>query len=158
MKKYTKYALAKLTQRVYKIGRKKYIKFCKTHQRSPLPLKQSTLRLFVTFLARSVAFKTIKLYLCTLKHYSVSHGYKNPVPSMHRLYILLEGIKRKLGAVGKRKPRFPITIHNLKQASWSKRFLELVILALIDTRLIRFVLVLPRQQQQQEFLIVKLKF
>ena len=115
MKKYTKYAPAKLTQRMYKTGCKRYIKFCKTHQRSLLPLKQSTLRLFVTFLARFVAFKTIKLYLCALKHYSVSHGYKNPVPSMHRLHILLQGIKKKLDAVGKRKPRFPITIHNLKQ-------------------------------------------
>ena len=115
MKNYTKYALAKSTQRVYKVGCKKYIKFCKMHQCSPLPPKQSTLCLFMTFLAQSVACKTIKLYLCALKHYSVSHGYKNPVPTMHRFHILLQGIKRKLGAVGKRKPRFLITIHNLKQ-------------------------------------------
>ena len=34
---------------------------------------------------------------------------------MHQLHILLQGIKRKLGAVGKRKPCFPITVHNLEQ-------------------------------------------
>ena len=45
----------------------------------------------------------------------MTHGYKNPVPSMHRLHILLQGIKRKLGAVGKRKLSFLITIHILKQ-------------------------------------------
>ena len=49
MKKYTKYALAKSTQLVYKIGHKKYIRCCKKYQHSPLPLKQSTLHLFVTF-------------------------------------------------------------------------------------------------------------
>ena len=80
-----------------------------------LPLCQSTLCLYVTYLARSLSFKSIKLYLCAVKQYALAHGYRDRLPNMHQLHFTLHGIKRKLGVMGHRKPCMPITIVLLKQ-------------------------------------------
>ena len=94
---------------------KKYGRFCKKYFFRRLPLRQSTICLYVTYLARSLSFKSIKLYLCAVKQYALAHGFRDHLPNMHQLHFTLCGIKRKLGATGQRKPCMPITIVLLKQ-------------------------------------------
>ena len=91
---------------------KKYTRFCRKYSFRQLPLHQSTLCLYVTYLARSLSFKSIKLYLCAVKQYALAHGFRDRLPKLH---FTLRGIKRKLGATGNRKPRMPVTIVLLKQ-------------------------------------------
>ena len=107
--------LAKSTRRVYGVALKKYKRFWRKYSFRQLPLHQSTLCLYFTYLARSLSFKSIKLYLCAVKQYALAHGFRDRLPNMHQLHFTLRGIKRKLGATGNRKPRMPITIVLLKQ-------------------------------------------
>ena len=69
---------------------------------------------FVTYLAQIVAYKTINLYLTAVKHYAICKGYLHDFQKMHQLHLLLRGTKRALGALGKRKPHFPVTIPKLR--------------------------------------------
>ena len=108
-------ALAKSTRRVHGVALKKYRRFCTKYFFRWLPLHQSTLCLYVTYLARSLSFKSIKLYLCAVKQYALAHRFTDCLPNMHQLHFTLHGIKRKLGATGHRKPCMTITIVLLKQ-------------------------------------------
>ena len=69
---------------------------------------------FVTYLAQIVAYKTINLYLTAVKHYAICKGYLHDFQKMHQLHLLLRGTKCALGALGKRKPHFPVTIPILR--------------------------------------------
>ena len=115
MRKLQGLALATSTKRVYKIGLRHYHKFCQRFGLSMLPLKQETLKLFVTYLAQIVAYKTINLYLTAVKHYAICKGYPHDFQKMHQLHLLLRGTKRALGDMGRRKPRFPVTIPILRK-------------------------------------------
>ena len=115
MKKLTNEALAKSTRRVYKVALRKYGNFCSAHWLQCFPLPQSTLHLYSTHLTNSLSYKSIKLYLAALKYFSLRKGYRDRFPKMHKLHLLLWGIKRRLSAVGTCKPRFPVTIPLLKR-------------------------------------------
>ena len=115
MRRFKRNALAKSARRVYGVALKKYTRFCRKYPFRQLPLHQSTLCLYVTYLASSLSFKSIKLYLCAVKQYALANGFRDRLPNMHQLHFTLRGIKRKLGATGNRKPRMPITIFLLKQ-------------------------------------------
>ena len=94
---------------------KKYRRFCRKYFFRRLPMHQSALCLHVTYLARSLSFKSIKLYLCAVKQYALGHGFRDRLPNMHQLHFTLRGIKRKFGATAHRKPCRPITIVLLTQ-------------------------------------------
>ena len=121
MRKLTNVALAKSTRRVYRVALKKYRNFCLAHQLQCFPLRQSTLRLYITYLSNSLSHKSIKLYFAALKYFSLRKGYRDQFPVMHRLHLLLRGIKCRLSAVGTCKPHFPITIPLLKRLRLSMR-------------------------------------
>ena len=80
-----------------------------------LPLNQSCLCLFITDLANSLSYKSINLYLCSVKYHAMAQGLRNRMQGMHQLHLTMRGIKRKLGVTGHRKPRIPISVVTLKQ-------------------------------------------
>ena len=121
MKKLTNEALAKSTRRVYKVALREYENFCSAHRLQCFPLRQSTLHLYSTHLTSSLSYKSIKLYLVALKYFSLRKGYRDQFPKMHKLHLLLRGIKCCLGAVSTRKPRFLVTIPLLKRLRSSIR-------------------------------------
>ena len=81
----------------------------------PYPLTQKVLMLYVTDLADSLSFKSIKLYLSVIKHRNIALGFKNSIHKIAQLHMLLCGIKRTLGNKGVKKKRQPITLPLLRQ-------------------------------------------
>ena len=114
MKAYQKASLTKFSRRTYRVGPRHYRKFCKSFRYTKFPPSQLTLRLFVTCIANTVSFKSIKLYLSAVKFKAAELGFRNNFHKMSQLHLLLRGIKRKLGSIGARKPRLPITPELLK--------------------------------------------
>ena len=115
MRKLPGLAIAPSMKRVYKVGLRHYRKFCHRYNLSMLPLRHPTLKLFVTYLAHRVAFKTINLYLSTIKHFALCKGYPHNFQKMPQLHLLLKGTKHALGATGKQKSRYPVTISILRK-------------------------------------------
>ena len=115
MRKFKQNTLAKSTRRVYEVGMQKYKRFCKTSGFQVLPLNQSCFYLFVTYLAKSLSYKSINLYLCGVKYHPMAQGFRNRMQGMHQLHLTMRGIKRKLGVTGHRKPRMPFSVVTFKQ-------------------------------------------
>ena len=107
-------ALAPSTRRTYNIGINKFYMFCKNFNCMPFPLNEEVLCLFVTNLAESVSFKTLKLYLSAVKFQNMELGFRDSMSKMTQLQLTLRGIKRTLGAHGSRKPRLPISIVTMR--------------------------------------------
>ena len=114
MKAYQKASLAKPSRRTYRVGLRHYEKFCKSFRYPQFPLSQLTLRLFVTHLANTVSFKSIKLYLSAVKFKAVELGFRDNFHKMSQLHLLLRRIKRKIGSSGTKKHRLLITPEVLK--------------------------------------------
>ena len=88
--------------------------FCKNFNCMPFPLNEEVLCLFVTNLAESVSFKTLKLYLSAVKFQNMELGFRDSMSKMTQLQLTLCGIKRTLGAHGSRKPCLPISIVTMR--------------------------------------------
>ncbi len=73
-----------------------------------LPANELLLTEFVTFLARSIKYSSIKIYLAAVRHYHIRHGFHLHMHKMLRLQLVLRGIKCSQG------DQMPITIHHLK--------------------------------------------
>ena len=73
---------------------------------------ESNVRLFATYLARSVSYATICTYLSSIRLQNIKLGFR-PTPEMPLLRLLLKGIKRAKGERAKPK-RKPITLSLLK--------------------------------------------
>ena len=108
-------SLAPSSHRVYRVGCRQYNNFCHRHNLLPYPLTQKVLMLYVTDLADSLSFKSIKLYLSAIKHRNIALGFKNSIHKMAQLHMLLRGIKRTLGNKGVKKKHQPITLPLLRQ-------------------------------------------
>lgn len=65
--------------------------------------------LFVTFLARSLKFGTIKNYLFGLRCFHIEQGLTDPTADKLLLHKMLRGVKRIQGQADK-KPKFPVTL------------------------------------------------
>ena len=81
----------------------------------PLPLLQHILQFYVTQLARTVSYRTIKVYLAGLQFHSNVMAYHIQLSNMQLLYYVLRGIRRAQGSHCHR-PRIPaITMQHLHQ-------------------------------------------
>ena len=114
MEKHQSAALAPSTGQVYQIGLRHYNHFCNASDIESFPFSQQGLRLFATHLARSMSYKTIKLYIAAIKFHNIELDFEDRVSQMQQLHILVRGIMRKLGTHGLRKPRLPITLLTMK--------------------------------------------
>ena len=81
---------------------------------------ESNVRLFATYLARSVSYATICTYLSSIRLQNIELGFR-PTPEMPLLRLLLKGIKRAKGERAKPK-RKPITLSLLKTLKSALRF------------------------------------
>ena len=112
-------AIAKKSRKTYDQGQSSYIQFCSEFNLCPYPLEEQTLRLFCTYLARTVSHSTILSYLSSIRLQNIEHGFK-PVDDMPLLKMVLRGIKREKGSRARPK-RSPITLNLLKNLKHSLR-------------------------------------
>ena len=112
-------AIAKKSRKTCDQGQSSYLVFCNEFNLCPYPLQESTLRLYCTYLARSLSHATVSTYLASIRMQNIELGFK-PVPEMPLLKHLLRGIKREKGARARPK-RSPITFELLKDLKNSLR-------------------------------------
>ena len=107
--------VAPSTLSAYKSGKMRYLAFCTSHHLSPLPLCESTLCHFISFLyLSSLSYQTIKLYLSSLRHMQIIHGLPDPsYSSFPLLTYTLRGIHRT-GSNHTRPKRLLITPDHLR--------------------------------------------
>lgn len=91
---YLKSSISTNTRATYRSGYLSFKIFCEATSVPTFPLTESTLQLFVTYLARRVKFATIKVYLCGVQYESVIRGFNTKIAHMGRLYYVLRGIRR----------------------------------------------------------------
>ena len=113
-------AIAPSTLRTYLVGQASYARFCQSFNLCRFPLLESTLRLFVTFLARSLSYASIKTYLAAVRYKNIELGFAADLQNMQLLNLLLRGVKRSKGE-HIRPLRLPITLPLLKVLKESLR-------------------------------------
>jgi hypothetical protein len=107
-------ALATNSFNTYRSGVNHYIKFCQFHNLNPLPLVEPILENFCVYLSSKVGYKSIKVYLCGVQHYSKMFCYRERICDMVRLEYVLLGIRRSQGTAHLRPTRPPVTFHLLQ--------------------------------------------
>ena len=118
--------LAPLTQRTYESAQDRYLKFCALSATSPLPIGESQLCSYVSFLANEgLKHRTIKSYLSATRHLQISEGLGDPFHgiSMPKLEYVLRGVKKhQAETMGGQREWLPITPHLLRQIKrvWDK--------------------------------------
>lgn len=117
-KYYQANSIASSSRLTYINGQQQYIKFCTIHKLTPFPLQESSLRLFVTFLAEHLSFSTIQTYLAAVRHKNILLGFDSNSEPMPLLGLLLKGIKRCTTA-RTMQPRLPVTISVLRSLKTS---------------------------------------
>ena len=114
--------LSTATLATYESGKRKYQSFCRQFHLAPLPVSESTLCRFVSFLFSShLTYTTIKSYLAAIRHLQIIHGLPDPsLASFPCLGYMLRGVRRSLPATT-RKQCLPITLMLLRAIhhSWS---------------------------------------
>ena len=108
--------LASTTRSTYASGQRRFLDFCRQLGRlgpdgSPCPVDEQTLCLFVTHLAQSVQYTTIKVYLSAVRALHIEQGFPDPLVDCLRLQRVLRGIRRSQG--DSKVTRHPVTDHTL---------------------------------------------
>ena len=121
---YFAHGLAASSQKTYKSGENRYLRFCRDSRVNPLPLCETILCKFVSYLAdESLQHRTIKTYLSGLRFCQIKAGLGDPFQSlMPRLDYVLKGVKRvqaRSDSGGrKRLPITPAILRKMKDV-WS---------------------------------------
>jgi len=94
--------LASSTRNSYASGQRKFLEFCcqlgKIHPSgSPCSVDEWTLCLFVTFLAKTVQYSTIKVYLSAVRSLHIDQDFPDPLIDCLRLRRVLRGVKQTQG-------------------------------------------------------------
>ena len=106
--------LAQSTQRTYKSGKERYLKFCLQAGLQAVPTCEQVICCFVAHLANEhLKYRTIKVYLAAVRHLHIAVAQPDPfrgTPPMARLEYVLRGIKKNEAEQqqGERE-RLPIT-------------------------------------------------
>ena len=124
VQRYFELGLAPSTKRTYKAGIAKFTQFCSIFQiHHPLPVSQSTLCSYITYLAKSgLAFSTIKTYLSAIRHLHILHDLPPfGETSMPKFELVKRGILRSAAGRSNSLQRLPVTPFILRQikALWS---------------------------------------
>lgn len=98
-------SIATSTRRTYSSGERHFMRFCLfnnliSSENPFLPARESTLIHFVTHLANSLSYGTIKVYLAAVNNLHIEFGCPLELSSMSFLFQTLCGIKRSLGISG----------------------------------------------------------
>lgn len=119
---YFKKGLAPSSQRTYKSARERFLKFCMQNDFTPVPVTQTLLCSYVSFLANSgLKHCTLKVYLSAVRHLQISHGLADPFAGQAwpQLDQVMRGIKRVEAEKGiTKRERLPISPSILMQLKW----------------------------------------
>ena len=133
---YFKKGLAASTQRTYKSAQDRFLHFCVSTGFNPVPVTQSLLCMYVSFLAdQKLKHSTIKVYLSAVRNLQIAAGHSDPFAgaAMPQLDQVMKGIKRVEAEKGSQKrERLPITpaiLLKLREA-WSGKMAD------FDTKMI----------------------
>ena len=102
--------LSSASRRTYSSAQRKFLRFCiqlgrVNQQGCPCPADEWTLCLFSTFLAQSLKYSSIKVYLSAVRSLHIDSGFADPLHNCLRLQRVVRGIKRVQGSsVDKRMP------------------------------------------------------
>ena len=107
--------LASSTFNTYRTAWNSYNSFCLSSHVPPLPLYQQILLFYVTFLARRLSYKSIKVYLSGIQFCSNFMGLTTNVSEMCQLFSVLRGIRRVQGSSCTRPRRPALTVTHLNQ-------------------------------------------
>ena len=110
---YHTHSLSTSTQATYTSAVNSYRQFCYQGRLVPFPLVSTVLQMYASFLARRVAYKTIKVYLAGIQYHSHMLGHPQLIVTMVQLYYLLRGIRRVQGNLYHLPRRAPITVTDL---------------------------------------------
>ena len=102
----------------YQAGMKKLSQFCVLHCISnPLPVSQSVLCLFISYLAnQGLVCSTIKTYLSAVRYLHILNGLPEPRANpMPKLTLVERGIRRARASEESKRLRLPITPTILRQ-------------------------------------------
>ena len=106
-------SIAPATARVYQVGQRRYVTFCRGLGVPPLPVTEEQLCLFVAHLAEDgLKHATVKGYLSAIRRLQVVGGMGDPfTASWPLLECALKGLKRQQARKPstRPKPRLPIT-------------------------------------------------
>ena len=117
--------LAPSTQRTYKSGQERFLKFCQQGNFTPLPVNQSLLCSYVSYLAdQGLKHCTIKVYLSAIRNLQISYGLGDPFAGVAwpQLDLVMRGVKRAEAEKGvTARERLPISPGILSQLKgvWS---------------------------------------
>ena len=117
--------IAKSTDRTYTSAKKRFLKFCLTYNITLFSASETTLCLFVSYLAKEgLHYQSIRAYLSALRHLYISQGQPDPFTQnkFPRLQYVLKGVHRCEGPAETRV-RLPITptiLAYLREA-WSQQ-------------------------------------
>ena len=105
--------LTQSTQRTYRSGKDRYLKFCSQADKNPLPVTELVLCSFVSHLAQQgLKYRSIKVYLSAICHLQIEGNYPDPFGgvAMPKLEYVLRGMrKHELEKGVGQWPRLPIT-------------------------------------------------
>ena len=110
---YYQQGLAASTQKSYQTGQHRYLAFCSSIKKSPLPTTEDTLLMFVGHLAQQgLSHASIKVYLSAIRNLHVSSGLHEEFAKQltPRLELVLKGIKIEKAKAAPLPTRMPITI------------------------------------------------
>lgn len=106
---YQEAAIAASSKKTYKTGQHHFLRFCRMMRVPPLPVSENNLARFSAFMARTVGYRTIRVYLAGIRMLHLQHGFADPIQSALRLPLVLRGIRRCQDNNHSRSPRLPIT-------------------------------------------------
>ena len=101
--------LAPATHKVYQAGQQRYLSFCQQTRLPAVPTTESTLLLFLAFLAKDgLAYTTIKVYIAAIRNLHTFSGLHNTYSQQLTPYLeqVLQGIKRNSYNLDRREYAF----------------------------------------------------
>ncbi|XP_020612894.1 uncharacterized protein LOC110051215 [Orbicella faveolata] len=87
--------------RTYSAGVQRYITFCTSRQWQSFPATEPTLHYFAAFLADQVSYRTVKLYMASIRFVHIENNLPDPFQDTPLLHLLLRGIKCSVGLSSK---------------------------------------------------------
>jgi len=97
----------------YFAGKQRYLQFCGRAKVPAIPATDTTLVLFVSYLATvNISHDSIKVYLSAVRHMHITRGLPNEFNQLlsPRLHLTLRYIKRKQASTHPSRTKLPITI------------------------------------------------
>ena len=109
---YYSQGLALSTHKSYQAGQLRYLSFCNQFNRIPTPTTETTLLLFIAYLAKDgLAYTSIKVYLSAIRNMHITSGHHHIYSQQLTPYLeqVLQGIKKDQLKSSPQHQRLPIT-------------------------------------------------